>query len=70
MVDMLLNDKSAEDPVTPTDGAGERQSATLTQSVYAQLRADILSGRMRPLELLWSLETPAHYGIWAVRNPC
>jgi len=49
MVDMLLNDKSAEDPVTPTDGAGERQSATLTQSVYAQLRADVLSGRMRRL---------------------
>lgn len=36
----------------PTDaapeGVGERVAATLTQSVYAQLRADILSGRMRP----------------------
>ena len=53
MVDTFLNDKpaqSAEDVATPTDGAGERQSATLTQSVYAQLRADILSGRMRPGE--------------------
>ena len=50
MVDMFLNDKSAEDAVTPTDGAGERQPATLTQSVYAQLRADILNGRMRPGE--------------------
>ena len=48
-----LKDKpaqSVEDGVAALEGAGERQSATLTQSVYAQLRADILSGRMRPGE--------------------
>ena len=48
-----LKDKpaqSVEDGVAALEGAGERQSATLTQSVYAQLRADILNGRMRPGE--------------------
>ena len=52
MIEMYLNDKparSAEETLA-AEGAGERQSATLTQSVYAQLRADILSGRMRPGE--------------------
>ena len=49
---MFLNDKSAysaADTVAAPE-ASERQSATLTQSVYAQLRADILNGRMRPGE--------------------
>ena len=48
-----LKDKpaqSVEDGVAALEGAGDRQSATLTQSVYAQLRADILNGRMRPGE--------------------
>ncbi len=50
---MYLKDKaanSAVDTVPAPEGPGERQAATLTQSVYAQLRADILSGRMRPGE--------------------
>ena len=56
MIEMYLNDKndksapSAVDTIATPEGSGERQSATLTQSVYAQLRADILSGRMRPGE--------------------
>ena len=32
------------------DRTGDRQAATLTKSVYQQLRADILTGRMRPGE--------------------
>ena len=53
MIEMYQKDKfahSAMDGVTAPEETGERQSATLTQSVYAQLRADILSGRMRPGE--------------------
>jgi len=53
MIEMYLKDNSADsamDTVAAPEGAGERQSVTLTQSVYAQLRADILSGRMRPGE--------------------
>ena len=52
MTEMYLKDKAApsgEDTGVAPE-AGERQSASLTQSVYAQLRADILSGRMRPGE--------------------
>ena len=50
---MYLKEKpasSAMETALATEMTGERQSATLTQSVYAQLRADILSGRMRPGE--------------------
>ena len=49
---MFLNDKSAYSAAdtVAAPAASERQSATLTQSVYAQLRADILNGRMRPGE--------------------
>src|SRR5688572_31656508 len=53
MTEVHLKDKpsqSALDDLAPSEGTGERQAATLTQSVYAQLRADILSGRMRPGE--------------------
>jgi GntR family transcriptional regulator, carbon starvation induced regulator len=53
MIEMYLKDKfaqSAVDSVATPEETGERQWATLTQSVYAQLRADILSGRMRPGE--------------------
>jgi len=38
-----------EEPPFP-DRTVDRQAATLTKSVYEQLRADILSGRMRPGE--------------------
>lgn len=50
---MYLKEKpanSAMESAPAPEGTGERQAATLTQSVYAQLRADILSGRMRPGE--------------------
>ena len=50
---MYLKDMSANstlDSSPASEATGERQSATLTQSVYAQLRADILNGRMRPGE--------------------
>jgi len=53
MVEMYLkekSDQSAVDTLIASEGVDERQSATLTQSVYTQLRADILSGRMRPGE--------------------
>ena len=53
MIEIYLKDKfaqSAADSVATPEETGERQWATLTQSVYAQLRADILSGRMRPGE--------------------
>ena len=53
MIEMYQKDKfahSAMDGVTAPEETGKRHSATLTQSVYAQLRADILSGRMRPGE--------------------
>ena len=50
---MYLKDKSANsavDTAPASEGTGERQAASLTQSVYTQLRADILNGRMRPGE--------------------
>ena len=50
---MYLKEKPADPAMEPAPAAevyGERQTATLTQSVYAQLRADILGGRMRPGE--------------------
>jgi len=53
MIEMYLKDdpaRSATDTAATPEGTGERQAATLTQSVYVQLRADILSGRMRPGE--------------------
>ena len=53
MTEMHLKDDlapSKASTVPAPEGAGERQAATLTQSVYAQLRADILGGRMRPGE--------------------
>ena len=53
MIEMYSKDKSdhsAVDTDAAPEDTGERPSATLTQSVYAQLRADILSGRMRPGE--------------------
>ena len=46
--DVVLS--TAVDLNVPLDSAADRPSATLTRSVYAQLRADILSGRMRPGE--------------------
>jgi len=53
MTELHLKDKPSQSDLgdlTLSDGTGERQASTLTQSVYAQLRADILSGRMRPGE--------------------
>lgn len=50
---MYLKDKaanSAVDTAAAPEATSEPQAATLTQTVYAQLRADILSGRMRPGE--------------------
>ena len=50
---MYLKDKSANsavDTAPASEVTGERQAASLTQSVYTQLRADILNGRMRPGE--------------------
>jgi len=53
MIETYFKDEPAHpaaDAVSAPEGIGERQAATLTQSVYAQLRSDILSGRMRPGE--------------------
>ena len=43
---------SAELSGRPSGGADERQAATLTKSVYEQLRADILNGKLLPGEKL------------------
>jgi len=53
MIETYFKDEPAHPApyaVSAPEGIGERQAATLTQSVYAQLRSDILSGRMRPGE--------------------
>jgi len=41
---------SAVEEAPALERTGDRQAATLTKSVYEQLRADILTGRMRPGE--------------------
>lgn len=50
MAASLTSVDSAIEDAPAADRFGDRQAATLTKSVYEQLRADILTGRMRPGE--------------------
>ncbi len=50
--DQSTEPKRTEGLSTLPDSHDDRQSATLTKSVYEHLRADVLSGRLRPGEKL------------------